>query len=73
MAWSRKMRLFPMESEGYLPVQEFTKTLMRMGYKGVWSLEVFNASLDSMKEDTVQTHGQRGIDGLKKLHEAVSR
>jgi 4-hydroxyphenylpyruvate dioxygenase len=67
------MRLFPMEAEGYLPVQEFTKTLQKMGYKGVWSLEVFNASLDSLEKDTMQTHGQRGIDGLRKLYETISQ
>ena len=70
MAWSRKMRLFPMEKQGYLPVLDFTNTLRRMGYKGVWSLEVFNASLDSLDAKTAESHGQRGIDGLRKLHEA---
>lgn len=71
MAWSRKMRVFPMEKEGYLPVVEFTSALVKMGYKGVWSLEVFNASLDGMEEDVVETHGRRGIEGLKRLYEAV--
>lgn len=60
------------EKGGYLPVQEFTSTLNRMGYRGVWSLEVFNASLEDKEEDTMERHGKRGIDGLRKLFDGVS-
>lgn len=70
MAWSRKMRVFPMEPEGYLPVLEFTRALVDMGFKGIWSLEVFNASLDGVEPDVVESHGKRGIEGLRKLYAA---
>jgi hypothetical protein len=64
MAWSRKTRLFPEEEAGYLPVDKFTRTLVQMGYSGVWSLEVFNASLDDKSPHTVVEHGHRGMVGL---------
>ncbi|RSH77275.1 uncharacterized protein EHS24_003584 [Apiotrichum porosum] len=72
MQWSRKMRVFPMEPEGYLPVQDFTRAILKMGYKGIWSLEVFNASLDGVEPEVVDNHGQRGIDGLRRLYAAVA-
>ncbi len=67
MAWSRRTRLFPEEEDGYLPVEEFTRTIVQMGYTGVWSLEVFNASLDGKSPHTVVEHGHRGMVGLMRL------
>lgn len=67
------MRVFPMEPEGYLPVQEFTRALINMGYRGPWSLEVFNASLDGVEPDVVKSHGLRGIEGLRKLYAACTK
>lgn len=72
MTWSRATRLFPMEQDGYLPVQEFTEAVMKTGYGGTWSLEVFNSSLNSSAHDVVQSHGKRGIDGLQKLYQACT-
>lgn len=71
MQWSRKMRVFPMEPDGYLPVVDFTTALVKMGYRGAWSLEVFNASLDGAEPGVVESHGRRGIEGLERLFAAV--
>ncbi|THH18800.1 hypothetical protein EW146_g2246 [Bondarzewia mesenterica] len=73
MTWSRASRLFPCETElgAYLPVAKFSDAVMKTGYKGWWSLEVFNKSLMQEGEGCVRSHGERGIRGLKKLWRAV--
>jgi len=69
MTWSRSSRLFPMEFErgGYLPVSEFIEAVVKTGYAGPWSLEVFNNSLRSPAGTTPITHAIRGFYGLSKL------
>ena len=72
MTWSRSSRLFPGETD-FLPVEAFTEIIMRSGYTGPWSLEVFNASLNvepESGEDVVKSHGRRGIAGLESLWQA---
>ncbi|KAL8280296.1 hypothetical protein RQP46_007213 [Phenoliferia psychrophenolica] len=65
--WSRGNRLFPLEKElgAYLPVDKFADAVMRTGYSGPWSLEVFNDSLADPSSDVPETHAQRAIKGLK--------
>ncbi|KAA1067582.1 hypothetical protein PGT21_010345 [Puccinia graminis f. sp. tritici] len=69
MRWSRSSRLFPMESElgGYLPVTEFIEAVVKTGYSGHWSLEIFNNSLKCEADSTPITHAIRGFHGLSKL------
>lgn len=69
MTWSRSSRLFPMEFErgGYLPVSEFIEAVVKTGYAGPWSLEVFNSSLRSPAGTTPISHAIRGFYGLAKL------
>ncbi|KAH9447031.1 hypothetical protein Pst134EA_029016 [Puccinia striiformis f. sp. tritici] len=69
MTWSRSSRLFPMEFDlgGYLPVTEFIEAVVKTGYKGYWSLEIFNNSLRSQTDSTPITHAIRGFHGLSKL------
>ena len=70
MTWSRSSRLFPCEG-GYLPVDLYTEAVVRTGYKGWWSLEVFNTSLMESDEGCPRRHGVRGIRGLHTLWEQV--
>ncbi|KAF8634752.1 hypothetical protein AX15_000718 [Amanita polypyramis BW_CC] len=79
MTWSRASRLFPCEIVpdigskdawkyiGFLPVIEMTRAVLATGYKGWWSLEVFNKSLQEEDEGCPWRHGTRGIDGLHRL------
>ncbi|POV94900.1 hypothetical protein PSHT_15958 [Puccinia striiformis] len=52
---------------GYLPVTEFIEAVVKTGYKGYWSLEIFNNSLRSQTDSTPITHAIRGFHGLSKL------
>jgi hypothetical protein len=73
MAWSRSSRLFPFENElgGYLPVPLFTEMVVKTGYQGWWSLEMFNTSLEDQDEECPRRHGIRGLKGLRRLWRAV--
>ncbi|KAJ3720407.1 xylose isomerase-like protein [Lentinula raphanica] len=56
---------------GFLPVVQMTTLLHRMGYRGWWSLEVFNKSLQESDKGCPERHGRRGIDGLRTLWDVV--
>ncbi|KAJ3739008.1 xylose isomerase-like protein [Lentinula detonsa] len=56
---------------GFLPVTQMTSLLHRMGYRGWWSLEVFNSSLQESDNGCPERHGRRGIDGLHALWDVV--
>jgi len=73
MIWSRGNRLFPCEYErgAYLPVTEVMKALVKSGYKGPWSLEVFNESLNEKGDSVLGDHAKRGFEGLEKLEKEV--
>ncbi|KIM82864.1 hypothetical protein PILCRDRAFT_820157 [Piloderma croceum F 1598] len=73
MCWSRSSRLFPCEQElgGFLPVLLLTQAVMKIGYQGWWSLEIFNTSLEEKDEGCPRRHGVRGMKGLRKLWTAV--
>ncbi|ORY88667.1 xylose isomerase-like protein [Leucosporidium creatinivorum] len=65
--WSRGNRLFPLEKElgAYLPVDKFSDAVVRTGYAGPWSLEVFNDSLSDKDEKVPEQHASRAMKGLK--------
>lgn len=64
--WSRSHRLFPCEYDrgGYLPVDKFSDAVVKTGYKGTWSLEVFNDSLSDPRPEVPLEHAERGYVGL---------
>ncbi|GAA6063998.1 hypothetical protein JCM10212_000152 [Sporobolomyces blumeae] len=66
--WSRSHRLFPLEASlgAYLPVDRFSDAVVRTGYKGPWSLEVFNDSLADERDEVPFEHAKRGIEGLRR-------
>ncbi|KAF8581079.1 xylose isomerase-like protein [Ramaria rubella] len=71
--WSRSYRLFPLETArgAYLPVKEFTEAVLKTGYQGPWSLEVFNDSLQDPNPNVPNDHASRGIVALQKTLVAV--
>lgn len=73
MIWSRSSRLYPSEKErgGFMPVEEFVKAVVKAGYGGPWSIEVFNDSLNDTREESVGEHSRRAREGLDRLVEEV--
>ncbi|GAA5819936.1 hypothetical protein JCM11491_006156 [Sporobolomyces phaffii] len=65
--WSRSSRLFPLETSrgAYLPVDRFSDAVIRTGYKGPWSIEVFNDSLGDVRKEVPLEHARRGYEGLR--------
>lgn len=74
MPWSRAHRLYPFEFErgGYMPVQLVAAAVVATGYGGPMSVEVFNSSLNQPDSEVPAGHARRGIEGLRKLADAIS-
>ena len=66
--WSRSYRLFPFETArgAYLPVKEFAEAVCATGYRGPWSLEMFNDSLNDPAATVPDEHARRGMESLHK-------
>ncbi|KAK4047288.1 hypothetical protein OIO90_006249 [Microbotryomycetes sp. JL221] len=66
--WSRSSRLFPLEKDrgAYLPVDQFSDAVVKTGYSGPWSIEVFNDSLSSDDASVPTQHAQRAMRGLSR-------
>ncbi len=54
-----------------MPVKEFVRAVVDAGYKGAWSIEVFNDSLDDDKKEVPMEHARRAREGLDRLVEVV--
>ena len=69
--WSRSSRLFPLEKGlgAYLPVEVFADAVVRTGYSGPWSLEVFNDSLAGTSAKVPEEHASRAMKGIKRAVE----
>jgi 4-hydroxyphenylpyruvate dioxygenase len=66
--WSRHFRSMP--GQGDLPVTDYVAELLRLGYDGPLSLEIFNDRFRSSSAPMVATDGMRS---LVALHDAASR
>ncbi|KAN0066484.1 hypothetical protein ACQY0O_000578 [Thecaphora frezii] len=74
MIWSRGNRLYPCEEHlgAFLPVHDFmTAAIEKAGYRGPWSIEVFNHSLLETGAKVPIEHARRARDGLDRLTELV--
>ncbi|EST09635.1 Xylose isomerase-like, TIM barrel domain protein [Kalmanozyma brasiliensis GHG001] len=74
MIWSRGNRLFPCEYEqgAFMPTTEFVQAAVtKAGYRGPWSIEVFNSSLSDQGEEVPAHHAMRARAGLDRLVEEV--
>jgi 4-hydroxyphenylpyruvate dioxygenase len=71
--WSRNCRLFPIEIDrgAYFPIALIVSSILRAGYTGPLSLEVFNQSLYSPDPNVAETHAKRGIESLRNLLQEV--
>lgn len=59
LEWSRHFRCFP--GQGELPVVEFARALTQRGYRGPWSLEVFNDGFRASPNGATAKDGYRSL------------
>ena len=68
--WSHDFRPLPFQ-EGYLPVVEFTKAVLKTGFRGWFSYEVFDGGLEGKGRDyELGPYAKEAMDTQKKLLEA---
>lgn len=61
--WSRHFRCFP--GKGDLPVLGFASALVEKGYRGPWSLEIFNDEYQAAAPSCVAAAGFRSLEWLE--------
>lgn len=59
LEWSRHFRCFP--AQGQLPLVDFACDLTRCGYRGPWSLEIFNDSFRASPNGATAKDGYRSL------------
>ena len=59
LEWSRHFRCFP--AQGQLPLVDFACDLTRCGYRGPWSLEIFNDSFRASPNGATTKDGYRSL------------
>lgn len=59
LEWSRHFRCFP--GQGELPLIEFATELTRRGYRGPWSLEIFNDGFRASPNGATAKDGYRSL------------
>lgn len=65
--WSRNARLFPMEEGGYLPIVGVVEVLVKAGWSGWVSLEVFSRTTEEPGDGVIWEHARRGWGSWEKL------
>ncbi|ORY90314.1 xylose isomerase-like protein [Leucosporidium creatinivorum] len=65
--WSTSHRLFPNEEAlgGYMPVADCLAAILATGYKGAFTLEIFNDSIHENSPTVVPTHAKRSFNGVQ--------
>ncbi|WP_434640542.1 bifunctional sugar phosphate isomerase/epimerase/4-hydroxyphenylpyruvate dioxygenase family protein [Klebsiella sp. I138] len=63
LEWSRHFRCFP--GQGQLPLVDFACELTRSGYRGPWSLEIFNDSFRASPNGATAKDGYRSLQWLE--------
>ncbi len=64
--WSRHFRCMP--GQGDFPLADYAAALVKIGYQGYWSLEIFN---DRFRSAPASQIAQDGMRGLRVLHDAA--
>jgi 4-hydroxyphenylpyruvate dioxygenase len=67
LSWSRHFRNMP--GQGDLPLADFAEAIHRLGYKGYWSLEIFN---DRFRAGSATGVAVDGFRSLQLLHDQVA-
>ncbi|HAT1618475.1 TPA: sugar phosphate isomerase/epimerase and 4-hydroxyphenylpyruvate domain-containing protein [Raoultella planticola] len=63
LEWSRHFRCFP--GQGELPLVDFACDLTRCGYRGPWSLEIFNDGFRASPNGATAKDGYRSLQWLE--------
>jgi 4-hydroxyphenylpyruvate dioxygenase len=63
LSWSRHFRNMP--GQGELPLVDYVATLLERGYKGTFSLEIFNDRFRSASASSVAVDGRRSLSYLQ--------
>jgi 4-hydroxyphenylpyruvate dioxygenase len=63
LSWARHFRNFP--GQGEFPVAEYAAEIMRIGYRGYWSLEIFNDRFRAGSASGVATDGYRSLQVMQ--------
>ena len=63
LSWARHFRNFP--GQGEFPVAEYAAEIMRIGYDGYWSLEIFNDRFRAGFAGGVATDGYRSLQVMQ--------
>jgi 4-hydroxyphenylpyruvate dioxygenase len=75
ISWARHFRNFP--GQGELPVADYAAAIERIGYRGYWSLEIFNDRFRSGSATSVAADGYRSLqvmaDAAARTPRAVSK
>ncbi len=64
--WSRHFRCMP--GQGDFPLDDYASALVKIGYQGYWSLEIFN---DRFRSAPAGQIAQDGMRGLRVLHNSA--
>ena len=69
MSWSRNCRLFLGEEDrgGYLPVKAILEVILKIGFEGWISAELFNASLTDPDPSVPEQHARRAAESWQKI------
>lgn len=69
MSWSRNCRLFPYETDkgGYLPIERVCQALLKTGFTGWISFELFNRFISHSDKDIPTMHARRGYKSWETL------
>lgn len=63
LSWARHLRNMP--GQGDFPIGEYAAELLRIGYQGYWSLEIFNDRFRSGSAHVVALDGYRSLIALE--------
>ncbi|MCG7601530.1 sugar phosphate isomerase/epimerase and 4-hydroxyphenylpyruvate domain-containing protein [Halomonas sp. McH1-25] len=70
LQWSRHFRCFP--GQGRLPLREFMQALVKTGYEGPLSLEIFNDAFRAAPTEATALDGLRSLIWLEQLAEGAA-
>ncbi|KAI9857135.1 MAG: hypothetical protein M1813_008626 [Trichoglossum hirsutum] len=68
--YARTRRLYPGENGGWMPTDIVVEAVQRAGYRGPWSLEVFNSRLEDPEIELPWREAEKGHESLRWLMEA---
>jgi 4-hydroxyphenylpyruvate dioxygenase len=68
LGWSRHFRCMP--GQGDFALDDYAAAILKTGYEGYWSLEIFN---DRFRAGSASQVARDGLRGLTMLHDAAAR